>query len=158
MSDILKQTTLCYLIKNDDILMMHRNKKTNDPNHGKWIGIGGHIEKDEHLYQAMKREVLEETGLDVKTYHYHGVIFFESNQYEHEVMHLFSSSDFSGNVIENNEGTLSWVHMKDLLTLNLWEGDFLFLKLMLDGSPFFHLRLVYDKDTLVHHDVTFMDQ
>ncbi|PKK96383.1 MAG: DNA mismatch repair protein MutT, partial [Tenericutes bacterium HGW-Tenericutes-3] len=73
----MKQTTLCYLIKNDDILMMHRNKKTNDPNHGKWIGIGGHIEKDEHLYQAMKREVLEETGLDVKTYHYHGVIFFE---------------------------------------------------------------------------------
>ena len=38
-------TTLCYLEKDEKYLMLHRTKKKNDINKGKWLGmhdLGGH--------------------------------------------------------------------------------------------------------------------
>ena len=37
----MKNTTLCYVTRGDQVLMLHRVKKKNDINHDKWIGIGG---------------------------------------------------------------------------------------------------------------------
>ena len=37
----MKNTTLCYITRGDQVLMLHRVKKENDLNHDKWIGIGG---------------------------------------------------------------------------------------------------------------------
>ena len=59
-------TTLCYLEKDDSYLMLHRVKKEVDVNKDKWIGVGGHFEKDETPEECLLREVKEETGLDVK--------------------------------------------------------------------------------------------
>ena len=40
-------TTLCYLEKDEKYLMLHRTKKKNDINKGKWLGIGGKLETGE---------------------------------------------------------------------------------------------------------------
>ena len=40
-------TTLCYMEQEGKYLMMHRMKKANDINEGKWIGVGGHFEAGE---------------------------------------------------------------------------------------------------------------
>ena len=45
--------------------MLHRIKKHNDINEGKWIGVGGHAEGQESPEECFLREVKEETGLDV---------------------------------------------------------------------------------------------
>ena len=59
-------TTLCYIENNGKYLMLHRVKKHNDINEGKWIGVGGHAEGQESPEECLLREVKEETGLDVK--------------------------------------------------------------------------------------------
>ena len=59
-------STLCYIEKDNKYLMLHRIKKKNDVNEGKWIGVGGHFEADESPEECVLREVKEETGLDVR--------------------------------------------------------------------------------------------
>ena len=59
-------TTLCYIDIDDKYLMLHRVKKQNDINKGKWIGVGGHTEDQESPEECLLREVKEETGLDVR--------------------------------------------------------------------------------------------
>ena len=45
--------------------MLHRIKKHNDINEGKWIGVGGHAEGQESPEECLLREVKEETGMTV---------------------------------------------------------------------------------------------
>ena len=58
-------TTICYLKDHGKTLMLYRNKKENDINEGKWIGIGGKLEKGESPYECIIREFYEETGLTI---------------------------------------------------------------------------------------------
>ena len=122
----MNETVLCYIKKKNKYLMLYRNKKENDMNEGKYLGIGGHIEPGETKEEACKREIKEETGLDVNRLDYHGFVEFYNDDYQ-EMMYLFTSDDFSGELIECNEGTLSWVKIDKVLDLNIWEGDKLFL-------------------------------
>ena len=59
----MRETTLCYLSKNDCYLMLHRVKKKNDANHDKWIGVGGGLLENETPRECAIREVWEETGV-----------------------------------------------------------------------------------------------
>lgn len=142
------KTVLIYLEHSGSFLMLYRNKKKNDLNKGKWIGIGGHIEDSETKEEALIREVKEETNLDLLSYKYRGIIYFE-NEIEKEIMYLYTSSDYSGEIKECNEGELKYVGFAEIFNLNLWEGDKIFLKYLLDDKEFFKLRLVYDHDKLV---------
>ena len=59
----MKHTTLCYIERDGNYLMLHRTKKENDLNHDKWIGVGGKFEENESPEECLLREVREETGL-----------------------------------------------------------------------------------------------
>lgn len=142
------RTTVCYLFKDDYCLMMHRNKKKNDPNQGKFIGVGGKIQDGETPLACIKREVFEETGLILKALSYHGIVWFISDQHEHEEMHLFTSNHAEGTMHPSDEGDLLWVHQKEVLSLNLWEGDRIFHTLIQKKHPFFQLKLIYVGDHL----------
>ena len=145
----MKQTTLCYLDDGQRYLMLHRVKKDHDASHGKWIGVGGKCEADESPDECMLREVREETGFTVTRWCYRGICTFISNTWPNEYMHLFTADQWEGTQIECNEGDLAWVDKHHLGDLNLWEGDRLFLRLLLqDHTPFFSLKLVYVDDKL----------
>ncbi len=152
MSDISKEaleTTLCYIEKDGAYLMLHRIKKENDLNEGKWIGIGGKFEKDESPEECMRREVLEETGLTVKNYRYRGIVTFVSDRYETEYMHLFHITETQGEIKDCDEGVLEWVPVDTLSTLPHWLGDRAFLSLLRTQIPFFSMKLTYvDGDRL----------
>ena len=144
-----KNTTLCYIEKDDCYLMLHRTKKENDENHDKWIGIGGKFEAGESPEDCLLREVIEETGLSLRTFRYRGIVTFVSDSLEAtEYMHLFTSSDFSGELKECDEGELEWLKKEKLYELTLWEGDRIFLDLLDTDEPFFSLKLVYSGETL----------
>lgn len=146
----MRNTTLCHIEKDGKYLMLHRVKKENDLNHDKWVGIGGKFEDKESPEQCNRREVLEETGLTLNSSEYRGIVTFVSDKWETEYMHIFTSNDFSGEIIECDEGDLVWIDKKELLTLPLWVGDKIFLKLIEDKScPFFSLRLEYCGESLV---------
>ncbi len=142
-------TTLVYIEKEDSYLMLHRVKKKHDLNQGKWIGVGGHIEKGETILDCVKREVKEETSLNLTKAKYLGKIHFLNDAYPPEVMYLYKGLSFEGNLTDCNEGDLQWVKKKDILNLELWEGDRVFLPLLdSDLSAPFTLDLVYKNGKL----------
>lgn len=115
-------TTLCYLKRGEEYLMLHRVKKEGDLNKDKWIGIGGKFEAGESPEDCLCREMLEETGLTLHSWRYRGIVTFVSDEYGTEYMHLFDSEDFSGEIKDCDEGDLEWIHRGRLLELTLWEG------------------------------------
>lgn len=155
----MKQTTLCYIDDGSRYLMLHRVKKDNDASHGKWIGVGGKCEADESPDECMLREVNEETGLSLTHWRYRGIVTFISDTWPNEYMHLFTADAWQGVLNPNcNEGNLAWIDKLSLPlapghgdpTLTLWEGDKIFLRLLLDeNQPFFFLKLVYRQDEMV---------
>ncbi len=145
----MKMTTLCYPERNGQYLMLHRTKKVNDENHDKWIGVGGKFEAGESPEDCMRREVLEETGLQVTKWRYRGIITFVSDEYGTEYMHLFTCTEWQGSLCECDEGELAWIDRAKLLELTLWEGDRIFLRLLEEDAPFFSLKLVYRGERLI---------
>lgn len=141
------RSTLCYLEKDGSYLMLLRNKKKQDCNKGKWIGVGGKFEPGETAEECIRREVLEETGIRLKSMHFYGVVEFRSDTDEDEDMYLFSSKDFEGETdtdkIDCNEGSLKWIAKEEIMDLHLWEGDRVFLQKMLQGEDAINLRLEY---------------
>ncbi len=145
----MRNTTLCYIERGGEYLMLNRNKKENDENEGKWIGVGGKFEPGESPEECLLREVYEETGLTLRSWRFRGIVTFVSDEWGTEYMHLFTSSDYTGALKACDEGELAWVDKRDLLSLPLWEGDKIFLRLLSEDAPFFSLKLCYRADTLV---------
>lgn len=146
-------TTLCYIEKENSYLMLHRVKKENDINKDKWIGIGGHFENAESPEECLLREVKEETGLTLNSYRFRGLVTFVTLQGVTEYMCLFTSNDFSGELTTCDEGELEWVKKERFTELNLWKGDYIFLRLLEEREEFFSLKLVYDGDKLIEAEL-----
>lgn len=141
-------TTLCYISRGSEYLMLHRVKKQNDVNRDKWIGIGGKFEPDESPDECLLREAKEETGLTLTSWRYRGIVTFVNTVCESEYMHLFTADDYEGEIKQCDEDVLEWIDRKRLYDLTLWEGDRIFLKLLETDEPFFSLKLCYDGDEL----------
>ncbi|MBQ7125359.1 MAG: 8-oxo-dGTP diphosphatase [Clostridia bacterium] len=141
-------STLCYIEKDGKYLMLCRDKKENDCNEGKWIGVGGRLEENESPDECLVREVKEETSLSLLSYKMRGIVTFVSDRWETEEMYLFTSDSFLGEVSDCDEGTLKWVEKAEILKLPLWEGDKLFLKLIAEESDFFLMKLEYEGEDL----------
>lgn len=152
----MKMTTLCYIENNDCYLMLHRTKKKKDVNKDKWIGVGGHAKGNETPQECLLREVKEETGLSLTSYKFRGLITFISDEYEAEMMCLFTADGYTGELITCDEGELEWVKKSDVPQLPTWEGDAQFLKLLLeDEKRFFAMKLRYEGERLVEKSVEF---
>lgn len=143
-------TTLCHIEKDGKYLMLHRVKKQNDLNHDKWVAIGGKFEQGESPEEANAREVFEETGLTLYNTRYCGIVTFVSDKWGTEYMHIFHTTDFSGELSDCDEGELCWVEIEKIYSLPIWEGDKIFLRLLEEKVPFFSLKLEYQGDTLIN--------
>ena len=149
-------TTLCYIEKDGAYLMIHRVKKKNDMNKDKWVGVGGKLEEGESPFDCARREIKEETGVDVRDLNYRGIITFVSDLYGTEYMHLFTATEYKGEIdYDCNEGRLEWVKKEIISTLPIWEGDKIFFELMENEERFFSLKLCYEGDRLVSHTLEF---
>ena len=145
----MRNTTLCYLERGRDYLMLHRVKKEVDENKDKWIGIGGKFEEGESPEDCLLREVREETGLTLTSWRYRGIVTFVSDEWGTEYMHLFSANAWEGALRQDcDEGVLEWIDREKLLSLPIWEGDKIFLRLLDQDAPFFSLKLRYEGDRL----------
>lgn len=141
-------TTLCYLERDNQYLMLHRTKKEKDINKDKYIGVGGHMEHGESPEECIQREVLEETGLKLESCRLRGLLTFVIDDID-EYTFLYTSTDFTGNIKECDEGELVWVDKDKVGELPIWEGDRLFFKLLEEREEFFSLKLHYVQDVLV---------
>lgn len=146
-------STLCYLKKDDSYLFLHRTKKEKDVNEGKWIGVGGRLEPGESPEECVCRETEEETGLILDSYRMRGILSFSSEGWEDECIFVFTSEEFHGEEKVCDEGDLCWIKKDSIMDLNLWEGDRIFLKMILDDEPFFSMKLSYKGNKLVERTV-----
>jgi len=141
-------SSVIYIEQENKYLMLHRTRKENDTNKDKWIGVGGKFEEGETPEECARRETFEETGLSLDNLFYRGIVTFISDKYPAEQMHLFKSTAFSGKIKECDEGELDWIEKEKLLSLPIWEGDKIFLRLLDQDIPFFSLKLRYEGNTL----------
>lgn len=145
-------TTVCYLKQNNQTLLLHRIKKKDDINQGKWIGVGGKFEIGECAEECMKREILEETGLVAHTLNLHGFVTFPGLYYgEDELMFVYTCDDFSGEIHECNEGILQWIDNEDIASLPMWAGDYHFFEWIKDDR-IHSAKIVYDNDQVVEYE------
>ncbi len=127
----MKLATLCYIKKNGRTLMLHRVKKKDDVHEGKWNGLGGKFEAGESPEDCVVREVREESGLKIKKPALKGVLTFPGFARDEDwYVFVYTASRFTGRLIDSPEGNLEWVPDRELLKLNLWEGDRVFLPLL----------------------------
>ena len=146
-------STLCYIEKDNKYLMLHKTKKKNDINKDKWLGIGGKFEEGESPEECIVREVMEETGLKLNSYQLRTIVTYVSTNWETEYMYVFTSNDFTGELIECNEGDLQWIDKKEVTKLNTWEGDKIFVEKLQNDSSFFTVKFEYDGDKLVKYNL-----
>ena len=144
----MSETVLCYIKNDNRYLMLYRNKKKNDPNMGKWMGVGGHIESGETPDEAMRREIKEETNLDVIEYRKNGIVLFINDDYQ-ELMHVYTITKTTGELSDCNEGTLKYFNKEDIYHLNMWEGDKAFLPYIFDEGDYFEIKLYYHHDKFI---------
>lgn len=144
----MQNTSLCYIEKDGKYLMLHRVKKENDVNRDKWIGVGGRFEEGESPEECAEREIFEETGLRVKNLAFRAIVTFDCPPYPTDYMHLFTATEFEGEIKECDEGRLEWVDKSRLRELDLWEGDYYFFDLLDKNEPFFSMKLSYRESIL----------
>ena len=147
----MRLSTLCYIEKEGQYLLLHRIKKENDVNRDKWIGVGGKFLEGESPEECLLREVKEETGLTLTRWRFRGIVTFVCPPWPVEYMHLYTADGFEGEVGECDEGVLEWVDKQKVCDLPIWEGDRLFLARLSQDAPPFSLKLVYEGDRLVEY-------
>ena len=151
----MKIGTLCYIKKNNQTLMLHRVKKENDIHKNKWNGLGGKLIPGESPEECVKREIKEESGLNIKTPNLKGIITFPKfDNIEDWLVFVFTANKFKGNLIDSDEGNLEWIDNSELLNLNIWEGDKIFIP-WLSKNKFFSAKFYYSNNKYVRHEVVF---
>ena len=137
--------------------MLYRNKKENDINEGKYLGVGGKFMPGETAEECVCREVREETGLILTDFEFRGMVYFVSDRWDNEDMYLFTATGFTlpdGSIPaddytpECNEGTLHWIPIDQVEQLPLWDGDRYFLRELAAGKTDINMTCEYVGDTL----------
>ncbi len=147
-----QETVLCYIIKDDEVLMLKKNEIEGDMNSSKWLGVGGHIEDDEHPDDAILREVKEETGLTLTSYDLLGTVKFYMNNKFTEKIYVYVGYEVKGEMIPCDEGTLEFKKKDEILKLPMWEGDAIFLRPLLNNKKF-KCSLYYSGEKLINYKI-----
>lgn len=147
--------TLCYVVENKKVLMLYRNKKDNDMHEGKYNGLGGKCEPGEDPYSCVVREIKEEAGIDIKPRYIANMTFDNFMKGLDWEVHLFRADNYKGDIVECDEGDLTWVDKDKVLDLNLWPGDKVFLQYIFQDK-FFFARFKYDEGKLLEHKINFI--
>lgn len=146
--------TLCYIHHDGHILMLHRLKRMDDIHHGKWNGLGGKFEPGESPEECVYREVREESGLTISNPHLCGLLIFPAFKGDDWYVFVFTASEFSGELKENEEGYLKWIPIAELESLPLWPSDHVFLPWIKEGR-FFSAKFLYKGEEMADYQVTF---
>lgn len=112
--------TLVFITRGERVLLL-RGSAQKRIWANKYNGIGGHIERDEDIYVAAQREILEETGLHVDNLRLVGLINIDGDQPTGIMLFVFVADSPSGEPIPSAEGTLEWIDFDRIDQVDLVE-------------------------------------
>ena len=141
-------TLECFIHKNGKYLMLHRN-----PNGrimpGVWMGPGGHREFNEGLFECTRREVREETGLEIKNLHVKATGNAYAKDIDTEFFFHFVLADYAGGKLKQSpaDGEFVWVTLDEMKKLdNLLAEIHEVIPYVFDGTDkVISYKAVYDK-------------
>jgi 8-oxo-dGTP diphosphatase len=144
-----------------EVLLIHRNKRRDDPHFGKFNGLGGKLEATEDVVAGMRREIHEESGLECEVLKLRGTVSWPGfgTQGEDWFGFVFRIDRYTGNLsVDNPEGSLEWVEVSKVLELPMWEGDRFFLPLVFaQDSRQFHGLMPYQNGRPLGWTVSWLD-
>ena len=121
---------------------------------GKWNGLAGKLESGESPEDCVIREVYEESGLTIKNPTLRGIMTFPKfDDIDDWLVFLYTANEFKGILIESDEGDLKWINNNEILNLNLWDGDKIYLA-WLKQDKFFSAKFIYKNRELKDYSVT----
>ena len=139
--------TLIFIERDEEILLIHKNKRDSF-GFSKFNGIGGHIEKGEEPYEAVKREIFEESGLTIEEISLVAIIFINIGTNPGILLFLFKAKYPGGRLKESDEGGLVWLKRSSIKDSQNLVKDIPFLLELSDsykvGSPPTFVKYVYD--------------
>ena len=157
-----KCVALCILKSGDNYLFIKRGKlKTSkEDDTGMYLPIGGKLEPYETPEEAAKREVKEETGLEINNLEFKGMIIDNSKVKYNWVDFVYLSEVQYFDPIETDEGFLEWIHKDDIASLPTPEIDKYVYKYIVNNQKFifndeydYDLNLIYAKEELSGQEI-----
>ncbi len=144
--------TLVFITRGDRVLLLRGSAKKRIWAN-KYNGIGGHIERDEDIYSAARREVIEETGLEVEALRLVGLINIDGDQPTGIMLFVFAAESRSGEPIPSDEGALEWIDFDHITRVDLVEDLPIILPRAIrhptGASPFFAHYSYNEQEQLV---------
>ncbi|OHA68459.1 MAG: hypothetical protein A3J68_01525 [Candidatus Wildermuthbacteria bacterium RIFCSPHIGHO2_02_FULL_48_16] len=142
-----KLLTLCIVYQHPKVLL---GMKKRGFGAGRWNGFGGKVSANETIEEAAKREIREETGIEVVVLDKAGIIEFEfKGNPEVLEVHIFKSESFSGEPIESEEMKPQWFHVDEIPFSQMWPDDKYWFPLFLEGKKFKGRFLFGDSDAIL---------
>lgn len=111
-------TNMCMIEKDGKVVVQDRISPS-------WPGVtfpGGHVEIKESFVDALKREVREETGLEISNIELCGIKQFTTSQTGRYVVLLYRATTATQELQSSEEGEIFWVSKDDIYKYKLAEG------------------------------------
>jgi mutator protein MutT len=139
----MKTCTLLFLVKNDEILLAMKKRGFGA---GRWNGVGGKVEQDETIEQALVRECQEEIGVTPQKFTKIAIhdFAFPDGLTDMQV-HAYFCEKWHGTPKETEEMAPKWFKKSKIPYEQMWQDDIVWLPLVLNGKKL-KTRFVFDKD------------
>lgn len=146
-----KLLTLCIIHQHPKVLL---GMKKRGFGAGRWNGFGGKVSATETIEAAAKREIQEETGVEVRNLDKVGIIDFEfKGNPEILQVHIFKSDNFSGEPTESEEMKPQWFHIDEIPFKEMWPDDIYWMPLFLSGKKFKGKFLFGESDIILEQEL-----
>lgn len=146
----------CFLVKDDNILML---KKEKGRHIGSWVFPGGEIKPDETALDTVKREIERDTGLTLQNVNLRGITHFMMRTEQNEILaktilYVFYSDDFTGELTASKKGKLEWIPMDKIWDRQTGRNDKYFVPRMLENNSVTFAKFYHDTHkSLINYSV-----
>lgn len=151
-ADNLRDSTLCFLIKKDKVLLAMKKRGFGK---GRWNGVGGKLNVGETVKQAAIREAEEEIGVIIKQMEKVAVLdfYFPNNLDWNQRVTVFIAKKWDKEPLETEEMAPKWFNKNNLPFKLMWSDDIYWLPKVLDGKKIKAEFLFGENDTLLDYKV-----
>lgn len=148
----MKQATLCFLIKDNQILLAMKKRGFGV---GKWNGVGGKVNSDETPLRAIVREAQEEIFVEITGPKQVAVLNFSfpAKPEWNQKVTVYLCKDWKGEPIETEEMKPQWFNISQIPYDQMWSDDIYWLPKVLEGKILTG-KFVFDKDQkMIEHEL-----